>query len=143
MTAIKDTSAISAKWQRRAATAGVEYEEGVKNPRSPWDTATAGAEKNYVAGVQAAISRGSFGKGVRKTGHAGWQKAATEKGPARYAQGVNLAGDKYQSGFAPFADTIKALNLPPRGPKGDPNNITRVGAIAKALHDKKLQLQGS
>lgn len=141
MAAIKDTSRSAEKWKRRTETAGPEYEEGVRNPRSDWAEKTAEAESNFEQGIQAAISKKSFGKGVRKTGTEGWQRAALEKGPTRFAQGVSGAADKYRDGFQPYADTIKNLNLPARGPKGDPKNIARVAMVAKALHDKKVEMQ--
>lgn len=142
MAKIKDTARIAAKWKRRAESAGPEYEEGVRNPRADWATQTAAAESNYEQGVQASISRKAFGKGVRKAGTEKWQKNALEKGPSRFATGVALAQDNYETGFAPFQATIASLQLPPRGPKGDPKNIARVAAIAKALHAKKLELAG-
>jgi len=142
MAKIKDTSTIAEKWQRRAGSAGTEYEEGVRNPRADWATETAKAESNYEQGVQAGIQRKSFGKGVKKAGTDTWQKNSISKGPQRYSQGVALAGDKYAEGFAPFAQVIGATNLPARGPKGDPKNIQRVATMAKALHDKKIELEG-
>lgn len=143
MAEIKDVTRSAEKWRRRTETAGAEYEEGIRNPRADWADRTAAAEGNYEQGVQAAIQRKSFGKGVRKTGSAGWQEAALAKGPTRFAQGVAQSQDKYENGFRPFAETIAKLTLPPRGPKGDPKNINRVAVIAKALHERKLQLQGS
>lgn len=77
-----------------------------------------------------------------KTGTSGWQTAAIAKGPSRFSEGVNLATDKYEKGFAPYRDVIDKLSLPPRGPKGDPTNIQRVAAVAKALHDEKLAREG-
>ena len=142
MPAIKDHNVIAAKWARRAGSAGAEYEEGVKNPRKDWAEQTANAESTYEQGVTAAIGRKAFGKGVKKTGTAGWQENAIAKGPTRYASGVALAQDKYIDGFAPFAAIIAATKLPARGPKGDPKNINRVQVMAKALHDKKIELEG-
>lgn len=142
MAEIKELSDIVSKWQRRAGSAGTEYAEGVKNPKKDWATETAAAEGNYEAGLQKSISRKAFGKGVKKAGTSKWQQNSIEKGPARYAQGVSQAGDAYATGFAPFAQTIANTTLPPRGPKGDPNNIQRVVVIAKALHEKKISLEG-
>lgn len=142
MAEIKSAGAAADKWGRRTSTAGPEYEEGVRNPRKDWAEQTGKAEKNYEAGVQAAIQRKSFGKGVANTGTSGWQAAALAKGPGRFAQGVSGAIDKYRAGFQPFQETIANLALPARGPKGDPNNINRVSVIASALHKKKIELQG-
>lgn len=142
MAKIKSLDRISEKWKRVASGAQAEYEEGVKNPRVDWAEATAAAEQNYEQGVQQAISQKSFGKGVKSAGTAKWQKNAIEKGPQRFAQGVQLSEDNYKSGFAPFRTVIENTTLPPRGPKGDPKNIQRVAVLAKNLHDEKIRLRG-
>lgn len=142
MAAIKSAAEISSKWSRRAGTAGAEYEEGVRNPRKDWATETAKSEQAYEQGIQASISRKAFGKGVKKSGTEKWQRNAIEKGPARFTQGVGVAQNDYEAGFEPFRQVISATNLPQRGPKGDPKNIQRVAVLAKALHSKKLELEG-
>jgi hypothetical protein len=142
MPAIKTLDRIKAKWNRVTSAASGEYEEGVRNPRTDWKTATMGAEKAYESGIQKSIQQKAFGKGVNKAGTAKWQTNAIEKGPARFSQGVQLAEQAYADGFAPFRDVIANLKLPDRGPKGDPVNIQRVALQAKALHDKKLSLRG-
>ena len=142
MAAIKDLSRISQKWTRVTSGATQEYTEGIQNPRSDWAANTMKASDAWKQGVQQAASQNRFAKGVRKAGNQTWQQAAIEKGPARFSQGVQLAGDKYEAGFAPYRETISGLQLPPRGPKGDPANIQRVAVVAKALHDKKQSLLG-
>jgi hypothetical protein len=142
MPVIKDLSRISAKWSRVTAGATQEYTEGVQNPRIDWAQATAKAEGAYEKGIQASISRKSFGKGVKAAGSEKWSKGAITKGPARYSQGVTLAQADYEKGFAPYREVIANTNLPARGPKGDPGNIQRVAIMSKALHDKKNSLLG-
>jgi len=142
MVAIKSSQNASAKWARRAGSAGQEYEEGVKAPRTSWAAATAAAAPAYDAGVTAAIGRKAFQNGVKNAGDAKWQKNAVEKGPARYTQGVQLAQDDYEKGFAPYRSALASLQLPPRKAKGDPSNIQRVAQVAKTLHDVKMQIQG-
>ncbi|MCK5292801.1 MAG: hypothetical protein KAR39_12400 [Thermoplasmata archaeon] len=138
MAEIKDTQATASKWARRTASATQEYTEGVANPKKDWASETAKAESNYVAGIQKSIANKSFGKGVKRTGTAGWQEAALTKGPARFAAGVQDAEQRYAAGYDPYRQVIANLTLPPRGPKGDPINITRVAMIADALHKAKL-----
>ena len=142
MAQIKSSTAAASKWKRRSETAQGEYEEGVRSPRTGWAQATAASEKAYEAGVQAAIGRKAFGAGVKNAGDTKWQQNALAKGPARYTQGVGLAENAYEAGFAPYRQVISNLNLPARGPKGDPTNIQRVAAVAKALHDAKLKTTG-
>jgi len=139
---IKSMDRISRTWDQRVSTSQSQFTEGVQNPKTDWAQATAAAEKNYNSAVQAAISRGSFGKGVQKAGSKSWQEGALTKGPTRWAEGVRLAVPKYEKNFSPFREVIQRTTLPPRGPKGDPANIQRVAVMAKALHDAKLAATG-
>ncbi len=136
-----DVGRVAAKWARRAASAGTEYSEGVANPSRSWSQASQAAAPNYAAGVQAAVARGGFARGVQAAGDAAWSQGATTKGPARFAEGVQLAQPAYTSGFGRVAAAINATALPPRQPTGSPANIQRVAAIATAL--RKLRTGGA
>ncbi len=139
---VKSLDRISGKWARVAAVSQTEFEEGVRNPRSDWAEKTRAAEGNYERGVQAGISRKSFGKGVAKAGTAKWQERTLTKGPARWSEGIQQSRGAFEAGFAPFREVIQRTTLPPRGPKGDPKNIQRVAVLADALHQEKLSRQG-
>ena len=139
MPEIKSASAIASKWSRVTPQRTADYEEGVKNPKRDWEQATLEAATRQAEGVQQAIQEGRFEKGVSRAGTAKWQKGATQKGPQRWSQGVQLGADEYEAGFAPFRDVIENTSLPPRFPAGDPRNIERTAAMAKALHDRRIQ----
>jgi len=128
----------SEKWVRKASASTQDYSEGVANPRVPWAQATAAAAANQAAGVQAAIQRKAFEKGVAKAGDEKWRRKAEGIGSSRFSQGVQAGASDYATGVAPYLQTIESTTLPPRGPKGDPRNIQRVAAIADALRKKKL-----
>lgn len=127
------------KWARVTPQRTQDYADGVQNPRNDWQKATVDGAANYAAGVQAAITAGSFQKGVNKAGNAKWQQKSVELGAPRFGQGVQNAQPDYEKGFAPYAAVISSLNLPPRYPKGDPRNLERVKAVSTALRNKKLQ----
>ncbi|MFA6183425.1 hypothetical protein [Acidithiobacillus sp.] len=143
MANIKSADRITKKWAERASVSGGAYEEGINNPRADWATQAKAAESNYEKGVQAGISQKRFGKGIARAGTSKWQQGARDKGIARWSQGISVSQDAYQKGFDPYRQVIAALTLPPRGPKGDPGNIMRVSAVAKALHDKKISMAGA
>ncbi len=143
MPAVKSLDRISEKWARVASVSQTEYEEGVKNPRVDWAEATRAAEANYERGVQAAIQRKSFGKGVARAGSAKWQSLTLSKGPSRWANGIAMSTHAYEAGFAPYREVIMRTQLPARGPKGDAKNIQRVAVLADALHKEKLSRQGA
>lgn len=140
MPKIKSMERITDSWERRSAASIQDYEAGIRNPRKDWAAETAAAEENYNRGVQAAITRKAFGKGVRDAGTEKWQQNAIEKGTIRWADGISKSKAAYVEGFGPYATVIANTTLPARGPKGDPKNIQRVAVMAKALHDKKVQL---
>lgn len=135
---IKPISAIADKWTTVTPGRANDYKLGVTNPRKSWSQATSDASENYSAGVQAAISNGSFAKGVEATGDAGWKKGALDKGVSRWPQGVSISGPKYQEGFAPYHSVLSSLTLSPRGAKGDPRNYGRVQEVGAALHAAKV-----
>jgi len=143
MPAIKNMQTIADKWAVVAGRSGDAYQAGVEAPRKDWKSATQAGNANWKAATQAAIARDGFKSGVDKSSSAAWQEGAINKGVSRYGAGVLLGRDKYERGFAPYADVISRTQLPERKPKGDPSNIARVGVMAKALHDAKLAMSGA
>ena len=138
MAKIKDMGAIREKWQRVTPTRTEDYKLGITNPKKDWAKATEAANDNYKAGVDAAQAKGLFVKGVRKAGTGKWQKKALAKGPTRFAEGVYLAGDDYEAGFAPYREAIAKVDLGPRYPRRDPRNIERVKKVVTALVSVKV-----
>jgi len=139
MPPVKSLDQISEKWARVVGVSSVEYEHGIRNPGQDWATNTAAAEPAFASGIQKAIADKRFGSGVRNAGTAKWQERTIAVGIGRWIEGVNLSRPAYEAGFAPYREVIINTDLPPRGAKGDPKNITRVAVLAKALHDKKVQ----
>jgi len=128
-----------AKWARRAGSATQEYQEGVQNPRSSWKSSTLAAEAAHKAGTEQALRDKRFARGVGASSDEKWQQKALVKGGQRFSSGVAEAQGDYAKGVAPYLAKLSTLQLPPRGPKGDPSNINRVVAVTKALRDVKLQ----
>lgn len=131
------------KWQRRAAVAGEDYRKGVESPRTPWDTASAAAAGSYQQGVTQAAAQGRYAAGIRRAGVGKWQRNSMMKGPNRFAEGVQLAVGEWQQGFGPYQAAIAALQLPPRGPAGSPQNLQRVTAVAQALRAVRERASGA
>lgn len=137
MPAVKPLAEIASKFVRRASSAGEEYRRGVQRATT-WQQNTAAAKDNYEAGVQAAISNDRFSKGVANVSNQEWQQKAAEKGGANYGAGVRMAENDYSKGYAPYRAVVEGVTLPPRGPKGSPENYERVRAIGEAQHQAKL-----
>lgn len=136
---VKDASAAAQKFVTRAQAAGGDYKAGVQNAGQRWQANTAAAEQTWGAGVNDAVSRGAFGKGVAKAGAGKYADNASGKGALRYPQGVQQAGPTWQANVQPFLQTLSGLNLPPRQPKGNPANYARVQAVGDALRAQKLR----
>jgi len=137
MADIKPLGQIADKWSRVTPQRTQDYEQGVQAPRRDWAQSTAQAEDRYKEGVQKAITRSAFSKGVNAAGTSKWQEKTLAKGPNRFAEGVAASGSDYQEGFAPYHQVIQSTTLPPRFPTGDDRNIQRTIKLNKALRAKK------
>jgi hypothetical protein len=142
MAGVKALDKITEKWARVSGGAQAEYTAGVEDPRRDWASSTKAAEDAYKKGVAQASAAGRFGKGVAKAGTEKWKRMALQKGPHRWSEGIGLAKNDYATAFAPYHTALGAINYPPKGPKGDPQNIQRVAIVAKTLHELKLRIKG-
>lgn len=133
MANIKPVDQSSEKWSRRSAVAAPDYQAGVAAPRKPWAEASLNAAANYRQGVTAAANAGRYESGVKGAGNERWQMKSQTVGPGRFAEGVQVAKGDWEQGFRPYHQTIASLALPARGPKGSPQNLQRVQAVATAL----------
>lgn len=138
MPAIKSLERIKQNFKAGTATAAPRYKDGVSNPRTPWKEATIAASELQKQAMMDALNRDAVRKGVERTASEKQKVRAEILGPSRYTQGTAAAVDDYGSGFAPYREAIQSTELPPRGPKGSPENYQRVQAIGEALHAKKL-----
>jgi len=130
---VRDTGRSAEKFARMAAAASPDYEAGVRQPRRDWAQATAAAESAYQQGVQAAVAKQRFSKGVAKAGTAKFQRGALEKGVARFGAGAAAAQQDWASGFEPYANALRSTQLPPRKARRDPSNLARVAAVVQAM----------
>ena len=135
---VKDVATAAEKYKQRGAAAGPDYARGVQGAGGRWQSNTAGAEEAYQAGVQEAIGRNAFSKGVASSGGAYYEERARTIGAQRFPQGIQAGAGNWQEGFAPYASRLAALELSPRGPKGDPRNMQRAQEVATAMRAAKL-----
>ena len=129
---------IASKWARVTPDRAPDYEVGVRNPSKDWKTETLAAEANYNAGVQAAITRKAFGKGVTKSGTAKQQGNSITKGIPRFGEGVRTGEPAMAAGMEAVVKVITGLTAAPRYPTGDPRNYERGRQVGEALHKMKI-----
>ena len=135
---VKDAGTAASKFVQRAAAAAGDYQAGVQGAGEDWARQTAASVDNYNAGIQEAITRGAFARGVQSAGAAKYSQKAATTGARRFPEGVREGGPAFQAGVQPYLATIAGLTLPPRRPKGDPANFARVQAIGEALRRRKV-----
>jgi hypothetical protein len=133
--AIKDIGTLKAKFSARAQNAQGDYKTGVMTTTKSQSGAAIAAKDAWAAAVQDAVTRGTYVKGLTKSGDDKWRANASNLGPNRYAQGVANAADAWATGVQPYFAALTGLSLPPRGVKGQ--NIARVQAVDDMLRKIK------
>lgn len=127
---------IAARFVKYAPGREDRFEEGVRNPGEDWEKNTKDAEKNYEEGIQKAIGRKAFGKGVAKCGTAR-QQSQTIKNLRRWVEGIQGAEDTMAAAMGPVVSVLEGITLPPKYPKGDPRNYERNKIIGTTLRKAK------
>ena len=127
---------IARRFVKFAPMRAERYEEGVRHPSEDWEKNTKEAEPNYEKGVQEAIKRKAFGKGVAKCGTAR-QQAKTVKNINRWGEGIEGAEDTMAEAMGPVVAVLEGITLPPKYPKGDSRNYERSKKVGTALREAK------
>ena len=140
---VKDLGQSAEKWARNAGAASAEYASGAVEGASAWESNTAAAAGTYHQAVTGPGVQERFRRGVQRAGSEKYARRVQDVGSTRYTSGVQSAQSDWQSGFAPYAQTIAGLTLPQRRPRGDPGNIARVQAVSTALNAKRVANLGS
>lgn len=135
---MKTAQQSAQKFVERAGAASGDYVEGAQRTSKDQSAAAIAAQPNYVAGVQAAITRGAYAKGLQKSGKAGWLKGITEKGANRFAEGVASGSAKYAINSGAYDSARAAADSLPRGAKGSEANYARAKAVGMALRKQKV-----
>lgn len=136
---IKDTASLAKKYVTRAGAAAGDYKDGVQGAGADWEANTKASEGNYEQGVQAAISRKAFGRGVSDAGGAKYTTRAVSLGSQRYGPGVAVGADDWAKNTQPYLQKLASLQLPPKGPRRSPANQQRANMVASELGKMKEQ----
>lgn len=140
---IKNVSEIRDKWLEVTPGRQQYYEAGAVGAGEDWARNAAAAASAF----QSAITAGNIGQmykgGIARAGAEKYNRKVKDVGVARFSQGVQAAGQDFEAGFAPFAQTIGALTLTARQPRGSEANLARVREVAVALNKKRLSLRAA
>lgn len=136
---LKTAKEIAEKWTRVVQTRTEDYAKGVSDTDVDWAGKAAAGKDAYEQGVTEAISRDAFGAGVRKAGNDKWRRKTVDVGTQRWAPGVRAGQDDFEEGFGRFIPIIEKARaeLPPRRPRGDPQNAERSAMMGRALAEAR------
>lgn len=135
--AVKDINSAAEKYKTRGQAASGDYVKGVTGAGQRWQQGAAGSEEAYNQGVQEAINRNAFSKGIAASGASYYEERAKTLGGQRFAPGIAAGAGNWSEGFQPYAQALASTNLTPRGPKGDPRNMQRANEVAMRLRAVK------
>lgn len=135
---MKSASQSAQKFVERASVASGDYQSGAEQTTKDQSALAIAAAPSYAQGVQAAIQRGAYAKGLQKSGKGAWLEGVRRKGVARFAEGVAASASKYATNSAKYDTARGAAASLPRGPKGDPKNLARVTAVVNALRAARV-----
>lgn len=130
---IRDTASLAKKYTTRAGAAAGDYKDGVQGAGADWEANTKASEGNYEQGVQAAIGRKAFGRGVGNAGGAKYTQRAVLLGSQRYGPGVAAGADDWAKNTQPYLQALSSMQLPPKGPRRSPANQQRAQMVASTL----------
>ena len=129
--------AAGAKWKTVTPGRQSFYQAGVQGAASAYQEGVTGAGDRYSQGVQQAIANNQWQSGVEGKGSRYAMRASTVGAP-RWSDGVGRGESDYAAGVAPYFQAIGGMSLPPRGPKGAPQNYARSQSVGDALHAIKI-----
>lgn len=135
---MKTAQQASQKFVERAGAASQDYVSGAESSNKDQAAAAIAAKANYAAGVQAAITRGAYEKGLQQSGKSGWLNGVRTKGQNRFAEGVAAGAVKYATNSGKYDSARSAADSLPRGPKGSEANYARAKAVGQALRKMKV-----
>jgi len=125
------------KFVERASAASGDYVSGAEGTTKDQAALAIAAAPIYAQAVQASITKGSYAKGLQKSGKGGWLAGVRAKGGELLAGGVAASAGKYAANSAPFDSARNAASSLPRGLKGSETNLARVKAVVVALRAAK------
>lgn len=135
---MKSAQEAAKKFVARASVASGDYVTGAAGTSKDQNALAIAAADRYKQGVNEAIAKGRFEKGLRASSRADWLQGVRTKGEARFAEGVSAAEAKYATNSARYDVARGAANNLPRGVRGSEMNYTRSKVVGQALRAVKV-----
>jgi predicted exporter len=140
MVKVKSLEQIKENYKTGASVAPARYQAAVSVAN--WhDPATSDeAQALWVAKITDPAVQARRVRRMASVPNSVWQNQAKTVGGVRIGPGMTGAVDKQASGFAPYRSVLESIDLPARTTDPDTNIDNRVKPIARALHQKKMEL---
>lgn len=135
---MKTAQSVAQKFVDRAGNASGDYVSGAKGTAKDQSANAIAGKENYQKALTASFSRGSYEKGLQRSGKQGWLDGVTKKGATRFADGVSVSAGKYATNSGAYDGARGAAANLPRGLKGSDTNLQRVKAVVGALRTAKV-----
>jgi len=139
---VKPVSVAAEKWDDNAARAAEAFASEAEAASALWEAQTIANKDNYHKSITAAGIADRFVGGVKRAGQAKFARKIRDVAKDRFPGGIHAAKQDYSERITPFLETVAALTLSKRAPRGDPANYRRVEEVGKALNAKRLALLG-
>jgi len=139
---VKPVSTAAEKWDTNAARAADSFAIEAQAASALWEANALAAKENYQKAITAPGIADRQNGGIRRAGAAKFARKILEVAKDRFPGGIHSAKVDYVERVTPFLETIAALTLSKRAPRGDIANYKRVEEVGKALSAKRLALLG-
>lgn len=136
----RDLNASAAKLSQNGQQAATAYKTNASAAAQTWQDNTVASNDNYKQGVQDAIGRDAFAKGVARAGAAKYSSQIAAVAGPRFSDGMSKAGPAWQKGFGPIAAAVSGKDIGPRGPRGSQQNKQRSANMSDAFRAAKLAI---
>jgi len=140
---VKPLDQSAEKFQTNAQGASTRYGTNTANAAERWHSRALASTQTFTQAIASGNLPKLWARGIQRAGAAKYRAKVEAHGESRYSSGVGTAGDDWQAGFTPYAQTLAGLTLPARRPRGDAANYQRVQAVGSALHAKRLAQVGA
>jgi hypothetical protein len=140
---VKPLTDVADKWAEVTPMRASHYEKGAAEAADDWEKNAAAAGGAFKAAVSSATIQKMYEGGIKKAGSEKYKRKVTEVGKDRFGPGVTAAKPDFSENVAPYLDTIAAVTLSPRAPRGSETNYSRVKEVGAALHKKRLALRAA
>lgn len=135
---MKTASASAQKFVERAGAASGDYVKGAQETSKDQSARAIASKAIYQSSLTKSFARGSYEKGLQKSGKGGWLKGITDKGANRFGEGVSTSASKYATESGKYDSARAAADNLPRGEKGSATNLAKVSAVVTALRTAKV-----